>query len=771
MEELKLSEFNGGNLMSSIKYLDEWRAEESFFDPTHLGKYEAIMAQGNGYLGIRNVHEEEYPHEQRNTFVSGLFNEFSESEVSELANFPDVTMFEIRIDGELFSLLKGENSDYCREFNYQTGESCRSFVWSDDSGRKLHFEFRKFVSMYDKHLMITKIRIKNLGSAVNLSVSSGIDGTKTNSGSQHFEEGDKRYFDNQFLYLHTTTTSSKIPIAIACCLKTSSDVKSRPVMSRRKIQEVNSLEMAPGETFNITKYSMIRTERDLECNGNMYLVDGLISSLKTATQEEYTKHLQDSAQTWSKIWNQREISIDSEDFLDQLLLNFARYHIHVMSPIHDDRLNIGAKGMSGEGYKGHTFWDTEIFILPYFSYTFPEFAKKLVNYRIKGLEAAKKNAKINGYRGAQYPWESAWLSDGEVTPKWGDIDIVTGEPSPILTGEIEHHVTADVIYGIADYLLATQDAEIDEALFEVVMEAAKFWCSRSTYNREKDQYEILDVIGPDEYKEHVNNNAYTNYLAKFTLDRAMAEYNKKVDSEMAVGFHEDIDVIREVAQKIYLPQINEQGILPQDDTYLKKRKIDLTKYLNDNKVNTLFLDYNLEQVNDMQISKQADVLLLMLMFSNKFNLKAMRENWNYYYPKTLHDSSLSLSTHCNYALQIGEEDLAYQLFKKSFDIDLGSNNMASSDMGIHSASMGGVWQNVVRGFGGFSLEKDGAVINPKLPTTWRSLIYTVVFRESTVKVSVTRNNIKLKILDGSPIKVTIKDSNYQVTNQELSVNF
>lgn len=755
--------------MSSIKYLDEWSVEESFFDPNHLGKYEAIMAQGNGYLGIRNVHEEEYPHEQRNTFISGIFNRFSESEVSELANFPDVTMFEIRIDGELFSLLKGENSNYSRNFNYQTGESYRSFIWSDNLGRKLHFEFRKFVSMYDKHLIMTKVKIKNLGIAVNLSVSSGIDGTKTNSGSQHFEEGDKRYFDNQFLYLHTTTTVSKIPVAIASCLKSSSGVKSRPVMARRKIQEVNSFEMNTGEIFSTTKYSMMRTERDLEYSGDNYLVDDLISSLKTVTQEDYTIHLEKSAQAWAKIWNQKAISIDSEDFLDQLLLNFARYHIHVMSPIHDDRLNIGAKGMSGEGYKGHTFWDTEIFILPYFSYTFPEFAKNLVNYRMKGLSAAKKNAKINGYKGAQYPWESAWLSDGEVTPKWGDIDIITGEPTPILTGEIEHHVTADVIYGIADYLLATQDAEVDEKLFEVVMEAAKFWCSRSTYNREKDHYEILDVIGPDEYKEHVNNNAYTNYLAKFTLDRAIDEYNKKANSEMAVGFQKDIDVIREVARKIYLPQINEQGILPQDDTYLQKRKIDLTKYLNDDKVNTLFLDYNLEQVNNMQISKQADVLLLMLMFSNKFSLKAMRENWNYYYPKTLHDSSLSLSTHCNYALLISEEELAYQLFKKSFDIDLGSNNMASSDMGIHSAAMGGIWQNVVRGFGGFALDKDGIVINPKLPATWRSLIYTVVFRESTVKVCITRNNIKLKILNGSPIKVTIRGKEYHLGDCGLTV--
>jgi len=191
---------------------------------------------------------------------------------------------------------------------------------------------------------------------------------------------------------------------------------------------------------------------------------------------------------------------------------------------------------------------------------------------------------------------------------------------------------------MSDFLSATQDQSVTVDYFEVVMEAAKFWCSRVIFSEENNRYEIHDVIGPDEYKEHVNNNAYTNYLAKFTLERALSEYAKQNDNQKKTFYKEDIQTIQTVSDKIYLPQLNENDVLPQDDTYMQKTIVDLSKYLNDAEVNTIFLDYNLEQVNELQVSKQADVLLLLLLFSENYTKAALRANWDYYYPKTLHDS-------------------------------------------------------------------------------------------------------------------------------------
>lgn len=757
--------------MNALNYLDEWRIEETTFDPDHLGKYEAIMAQGNGYLGLRNVHEEEYSHETRDLFVAGIFNKFSPDEVTELANFPDITAFDIKVEGKRFSLLKGVNENYHRLFNFKTGESKRSFTWSDEFGHKLRFNMKRIVSMDDKHLIVIALAIENLGKNTQISMSTGIDSTKTNGGSQNFEEGDKRYFDNKYLYLKTETTESKVTVAMATCLTTSKEVTSQMTMGRRNFQEVVSFKLAAGETFSATKYAVVRTQRDLENADESYLGDSLISALKLISKENYASLLCKSAAAWQQIWNQGDIQIESNDFKDQLLLNFARYHIHIMSPVHDDRLNIGAKGMSGEGYKGHTFWDTEVYILPYFIYTYPQFAKNLVNYRVKGLAAAKVNAKRNGYLGAQYPWESAWLDDGEVTPKFGDIDIITGQPTPILTGEIEHHVTSDVVHSMVEYISATADTEIETKLFEVAVEAAKFWCSRCIFNKELKRYEIHDVIGPDEYKEHVDNNAYTNYLAKFTLDCALEEYNKLIDKSLVNNYAADIETIKEVAAKLYLPQVNNQLVMPQDDTYLQKKILDLTKYVNDAEVNTLFREYNLDQANGMQISKQADVLLLLLMFADQYSPEVLRENWEYYFPKTLHDSSLSLSTHCNYALLIGEEEIAYKMFRKSFEIDLGNNNMASSDMGIHSASMGGIWENVVQGFGGFSVKTNQLAINPKLPQAWKSLTYTVIFHGTKVKATVVNNEVKLEKISGDAIAVEVFGKEYVLDDKIVSINY
>lgn len=753
--------------MKSIEYIDEWKISERYFDSNHLGKYEAIMAQGNGYLGLRNVHEEEYPGETRDMFVAGVFNKFSKEEVTELANFPDVTNFEIFLDGGRFSLVKGYHENYQRVFNYQNGESIRSFTWGDESGKKLAFTFRKFISMHNKHLLLIDLEIKNLGKAVKIDLKTGIDGTKSNSGSQHFEEGDKRFFENKYLYLHTNTTETKVEVGLASYLKMSRVESSRPVMGRRKLHEIKSIILSDEESLSVTKYVLVCTQRDLEADSSEYLKAELIEKLKVEIERSYEDQLTASAKAWEDVWRIAEVKIKAQDFHDQLLLNFARYHMHVMSPTHDDRLNIGAKGMSGEGYKGHTFWDTEIFILPYFTYTFPDQAKNLVNYRIKGLAAAKKNAQLNGYEGAQYPWESAWLTDGEVTPKLGDIDIITGKPTPILTGEIEHHVTGDVVYGMSDFLSATQDQSVTVDYFEVVMEAAKFWCSRVIFSEENNRYEIHDVIGPDEYKEHVNNNAYTNYLAKFTLERALSEYAKQNDNQKKTFYKKDIQTIQTVSDKIYLPQLNENNVLPQDDTYMQKTIVDLSKYLNDAEVNTIFLDYNLEQVNELQVSKQADVLLLLLLFSENYTKAALRANWDYYYPKTLHDSSLSLCMHCNYALMIGEETLAYELFEKSFEIDLGSYNMKSSDMGIHSASMGGIWQNVVKGFGGFTNEKGELHLTPRLPKAWDGLSYNIIFLRRKVTIDISHERFQVDLHGGAPLDIYIFGEKYHLENTIL----
>ncbi|KHF28388.1 Kojibiose phosphorylase [Anoxybacillus sp. BCO1] len=322
------------------------------------------------------------------------------------------------------------------------------------------------------------------------------------------------------------------------------------------------------------------------------------------------------------------ITIESENEFDQLAIRFAHYHLIIMTPAHDARFGVAAKGLTGEGYKGHSFWDTEIFILPFFTYTFPHIARSLLEYRYNTIEGARRKARANGYEGAMYPWESAFTGD-EVTPVWGAVDIVTGKATKIWSGFIEQHITSDIAFAVWQYYKVTGDEDFMKRCgYEMLFDTATFWASRLEWNEEKKQYHINDVIGPDEYKEHVNNNAFTNYMAHWNIETAIRYYERLKESDPAlldalhekIGVHEAYKKWKEKVDLIYLPQPREEDlVIPQDDTYLTKQIIDLTKYKKQTRVGTIFEDYNLEQVNNIQVSKQADIMVLFYLLENKFS--------------------------------------------------------------------------------------------------------------------------------------------------------
>ncbi|MDN6617804.1 MAG: glycoside hydrolase family 65 protein, partial [Enterococcus sp.] len=310
--------------------------------------------------------------------------------------------------------------------------------------------------------------------------------------------------------------------------------------------------------------------------------------------------------------------------------------------------------------------------------------------------------------------------------------------------ELEHHVTGDVVFGAHEYVSITGDESFKEELVEMAIQCAKFWSTRVKWQEEKNRYEIHQVIGPDEYTEHVDNNAYTNYLASYSLRLALQLMEEFPDRAKKMITSEEYDDLIAVNQALYLPTPNERGIIPQDDTFLSKKEIDLDKYHKATQVLTILNDYNMDQINDLQVLKQADVLLLLLLFPESFSQEIKQANWDYYYPRTLHDSSLSKSTHCNFALLLNDVDTAYKLFQSIFDIDLSGENMHSSDDGIHAASLGGVWQNVVLGFGGLRINKNGLSLAPKLPRNWDRLEYVIKFKKRKMTVTITHDQVEIR---------------------------
>ncbi|MGL6130840.1 MAG: glycoside hydrolase family 65 protein, partial [Fusobacteriaceae bacterium] len=725
--------------------------------------------------------------ETRDHFVSGTFNKFDENEVTELPNIGDFTALEILLNGDRLDLEKGEVKNYSRDLNLKTGLITREFNWTF-KGVEYHFVSRRFVSLKDLNLMAIEVAITPINSDAKISISSGINGQVSNSGAQHFHEGEKRIYNKKFVEMISTTTTSKIDFIQMTTHKiklASKELHINPElnMDRRKVSVIYDVDVKAGVEFKIEKLCSVNTTRDL------VHIDRDLKEIRTYALNQlenfekvgFDTLLEASKVEWNKKWDAIDIKIDSAVEFDQLSIRFAQYHLIAMTPAHDSRMGVGAKGLSGEGYKGHSFWDTELFLMPFFSYTMPEVAKSLAKYRFETLNGARKKATDNGYTGAMFPWESAWKDDGEVTPVWGAVDIITGKATKIQSGFIEQHITCDVAYALWQYYMVTKDEEFMENYgFEILFDTAIFWASRLEWNSEKNEYHINNVIGPDEYKEHINNNAFTNYMAHWNLNLAI-EYYSKIKSEKPAVFNTlneklDLDsnlkVWKDKSEKIYLPvPRKEDSVIPQDDTYLTKEIIDLTKYKNQEHVGSLFKDYSLDQVNNIQVSKQADIMVLFYLLENKFSTDVKKANWNYYEPKTLHDSSLSLSTHCVLASDMNDKDMAYDLFRRASEIDLGPN-MKTSDHGIHAASLGGIWQCIVNGFSGVRMLGGELRIDPKLPENWNEVSFPLNWHGVNLKVTVDKEVLTVVRNSDSDVEVkfTVHGNEY-ILDKKIEIKY
>ena len=765
-----------------LQVLDQsgWKMTEVNFDPNALGKVEANFCLGNGYLGLRSATEEKYLGETRDLLVAGTFDRFSPEEVTELPNAADVTNIELTLNCVRFDLTQGTIRSYHRTLDLKTGLLTREVEWTSPKGEEFAMKFERVVSLKRLHTIAIRVSVTPKAGA-SVKFQSGIDGRVTCDGSQHFTEGQTRFYDKKYLQFVPRTIQSNITFVLDATHRFNLDgapvePKSDINILRRRMFSNFTVEVPAGQTVVMEKFANVYTTRDKEA-ANLIVSDiqrYALEQLKIDEADGFDAIYAESAQTWAeKVWDRAPITIEGPQF-DQVAIRFAQYQMQLMTPAHDNRMNIGAKGFSGEGYKGHTFWDTEIFLLPYFIFTMPEVARSLEEYRYLSLPGAHAKAAHNGYQGAQFPWESAWLDDGEVTPEYMGTDIVTGQLIKVWTGFIEIHITSDVAFGAWQYYACTGDQDyMDKYGYELILDCAKFWGSRLEPGADG-KLHINDVVGPDEYKEHVNDNAYTNYLAWWTIRKAI-EYTDLLKSEkpalyqkldQKLGLAACYAAWKDQVDRIFLTQPNEQNVLPQDTTYLTLKDIDLSKYKAQAHVGGIYKDYNQEQITKIQVSKQADVMVLFYLLEELFPREVKLASWNYYEPRCLHDSSLSLSTHSVLASDIGDQELGYKMFQKACLIDLDNANPHSSDAGIHAASYGGLWQCVVYGFGGLRMLGGELRISPNLPKAWTKLGYTIVWRGQKLAVTVTQEDVTIENTTGAaPVTLEVWGKKYTLEDK------
>lgn len=717
-----------------LMYETAWIIKESKFDPKTLHHKETVFTLGNGYLGTRGSFEEGYPGAKPATLINGVYDDVAIAH-TELANCPDWLPLVFRIGKEYFSLNRGTIVSYKRELDMYRGILSREVRWRSRANQTLDFHFQRFASLADEHVLCLRCIVTAVDFEGEIELQAGINGYLDNEGIRHWEwleQGE----DIKGVWLRGITLRSRIELGIAQLVRVFhngietpveySGVPGYPAVSA-------TIKLRQGETITIEKLVTVFTSREKEAPAEA-------SRQKLLELPNYENLKAAHEKAWAKIWENSDVVIQG-DRKAQQAVRYNLFQIIAAAPRHDERVGIPAKTLSGFAYRGHNFWDTEIFILPFLTYTQPEIARNLLTYRYHTLAGARRKAREAGYQGAMFAWESAATGD-EVTPRW--------VPSPngkdlvrIWCGDIELHITADVAYAVWHYWKATADDEwMCRYGAEILLETARFWSSRvetrdSTLAcSERPCYEIRHVIGPDEYHDRVDNNAFTNKMVQWNLEVALsvldwlrAKYPARAaELEQKLNLNsEQLERWADIIERMWIPYNPETGLIEQFEGFFQLEDINLAEY--EPRRCSMQALLGIEGAAQRQVIKQADVLMLLYLLRERFDLKTLVANWNYYNPRTDHTygSSLSPAIHAILACDLNNPTEAYQHFMRAALVDLEDTRGNAAD-GIHAASAGGVWQAVVFGFAGVKLTEYGPVANPRLPAGWMRLQFKLNWR-------------------------------------------
>lgn len=735
-----------------------WLVEEGFVPAFEL-KTETVFSQCNGYVGVRASHPFSVLGESRGTFLCGAFDRAYPDEVTELANCPDTTWVELEIEGEKIYPDRTPMLSCERKLDILTGELCVAYTFRLADGETVEVENRRFASAADVHVFAQAFAIRFSGSSgKEVRIKTGINGQQTNSGVSHFREMYARVYDKKYMEIRGELEESGVRVLSAINVRTGIAAKKEFGLGRRSIFETCIVQ--PDEEGRILLEKPVVFSQTEEGDST----DGCRAYVARACEKGYPGLFEEHCQAMRLWWKTVNIQINGVSGEEEAAIKFAQYHIHGMTPWHTNECSIAAKGLTGEGYKGHVFWDTELFIFPSLLYTYPKEARRLLEFRYRGLDGARQKAADYGFRGAMFPWEAA-RSGEEETPLYAALNIHTGKANKVWSGIKEYHVTADIIYAVEQYFEVTADQDfMDRYGYEMAFESARFWVSCAQRKESAGRLEILDVIGPDEYTEHVDNNAYTNYMAAWCVKTAckylddIKERRPEIYTrlEQKIQLQHEREVWKSFLEELYIPQPGEDLIIPQDDTFLSKPCLDdIDKYKNAWEKQCILKDFSRDEVVGMQVLKQADVVMLFNLFPSCFPEKTVKNNVDFYERRTVHDSSLSYCVHAQVCASIGEMEQAWDFFRKSLVVDINENPYDSRD-GIHAASLGGIWNCLIFGFAGVRCQDRKLHIAPHLPEKWSKMSFTLKIAGGEVWLEIASEQIRVRMTREFNTKITVE---------------
>ena len=776
------------------------------YDPSRLLLEETLFHTANGYVGVRASFDEGYGPGLatiRGTYINALYDTHEIRHPEKLYGFPetgerivavtdaqDILLF---ADGQSIHVGVDNGASLIRELDLERGVAMRSFETKTAGGALLRFEFRRFCSQAIRELFCIGLRVSCIEGRASLKIVFRLEGAVAN----HFDEHDPRLSGSAWkslevrevaatlvaapegnvapggpgtspdrggpassggrLRVESVTKGTRFGLAVLSSIDGPAGARWSAKSGEEAAELCMCADLASGQTIELTRKNIYADSirHGDPVKAALEIAAGLEGLDFAALEEAHAARV-------ASFWDKAAVSVEGEDEVDEGL-RFGLFELLQSAP-KDERSNIPAKGLSGEGYEGHYFWDTEIYLAPFFTWTAPELAKPLLSYRHSILDAARAHARRMGQRkGAAFPWRT--IAGRECSAYY---------PS----GSAQYHINADIAYSLWRHWEATGDLDfLANIAAEVLFETARTWLEIGHFD--KGRFLIESVTGPDEYTCLVDNNFYTNAMARFNLAKAVAAYRHleamRLESLSTVAARIDL-VPGEVAdwdraaEAMYLPYEAERDITPQDDGFLKKAPWDPELLRDEDR--PLLLHYHHLAIIRRQVCKQADAVLAHFLLPDSAADSTIRNSYEYYEAITTHDSSLSYTVFAAMAARLGDAEKAWRYFREGVRLDLDDRHGNAKD-GIHAANMGGAWLALVFGFGGFRPERGLPSFAPLMPAAWRSYSFRIVWRGSSIRVKVRRDSegliaTELELAAGPGLEVELYDRRTRLSS-ELSM--
>ncbi|WP_061961663.1 glycoside hydrolase family 65 protein [Demequina flava] len=772
--------------------VDPWRLVETEFSKDDLGVTETLFAVANGYLGLRGNVEDGHDAHAHGTFINGFHETWDIRHAEEaygfartgqtIANVPDSKIIRLYVNDEPLLLSTADLIEYERVLDMREGILTRELLWRTPSGNRVRVRSQRMVSFSQRHLAVMTYEVELLDKAAPIAVSSQLlnrqagldeyratpvregmaDPRKANNLEDRVLEPRIQHADDGRVVLGYKAANSGMTLAAAMEHTIDFDGEYDRVdeVDPDYAKHVFRARAEPGQVFTLTKVVSYHTSRLVPPRE---LADRCHRTLDRVRQEGVEKQFEQQREWMKDFWNRSDVEIEGHDDTQQAV----RWNLFQLAQAaaRGDGFGVPAKGLTGSGYGGHYFWDSEVYVMPFFTYTSPIIARNALRYRYQMLPAARRRAGELAQHGALYPWRT-----------------INGEEASAYyaAGTAQYHIDADISYAIDKYVRATGDDEfLARNGIDILVETARMWADLGFWRKVEgkgESFRIHGVTGPDEYTTVVNDNLYTNVMARFNLRCAASAVHKLRDrwpeqhDKMMARLNltsDEVDEWTRAADGMAVLWDDLLGIHPQDALFNEREVWDLANTPPEQR--PLLLHFHPLVIYRFQVLKQADVVLALFLQGEHFTPEEKRKDFEYYDPITTGDSTLSGVVQSIIAAEVGYHELALKYFWDSLYVDLGDLHANASD-GVHTASTGGVWSSLVYGFGGFRDYGDVLRFDPRLPEDWQSLTFRLTQRGTRVKVTVREASISFTIEEGPGLTVDVRGERHSLTQlSELEV--